>query len=574
MRLIISQFLRTLRERDEFDRLLPDLLLAMGYVSLSKPQTWVRQFGVDLAVLGKSPVDGVEEMLLLVIKQGNLGRRDWDNGEPTSVRPSLNEVLDVYLTKLVAPEHSAVRKTIVLATTGDLKQDVETNWTAFKAVNAERASFDFWGADKVSDLVERYMLDENLFALEDRSDLRKCLSLAADPDYDFRDFNRLLLRQLGLTAGGEPIEPEVEPNSLQKAMRRVHIAATITAHWAQTEGDTRQALWVSERTILWAWHRVQLLKPHDQTKFYAVLSGMWESYSEAAGRYFEIISAHLHIKDGLAGYGSEGTAFSIVLFEHLGLLSVIGISCCLPVESGATEEARKTVLANVATLADSVCALINNHGASASPRLDNHIIDITLALTFLMFAGRSEFARTWIQDIAARLDYCFSTRSNFPVGTDSLEDLVELTVNRGNSNLVEKVMRTSWSLGTVAAWCAMVGLERHYAVLLEGASDRYKNVCPQLWHPTSGWHKHWYFKACLDQGETEAPYALLPSTEEMRERMAEFLKREEYDWISSSHSIAHGLWALDFMACRHFRMPVPASAWYRLSQDVVKFEAS
>ena len=53
MRLIISQFLRTLRERDEFDRLLPDLLLAMGYVSLAKPQTGVRQYGVDLAAVGK-----------------------------------------------------------------------------------------------------------------------------------------------------------------------------------------------------------------------------------------------------------------------------------------------------------------------------------------------------------------------------------------------------------------------------------------------------------------------------------------------------------------------------------------
>ena len=203
MRLIISQFLRTLRERDEFDRLLPDLLLAMGYVPLAKPQTGVRQFGVDLAAVGRSPVDGIEEMLLLVIKQGDLGRRDWDNGDPTSVRPSLNEVLDVYLTKLIAPEHAGLRKVIILATTGDLKQDVETNWTAYKEQNGARASFDFWGGDRVSDLIERYMLDENLFAPKDRADLRKSLALASDPEYDFRDLSRLLLRQLGLTTDGK-----------------------------------------------------------------------------------------------------------------------------------------------------------------------------------------------------------------------------------------------------------------------------------------------------------------------------------------------------------------------------------
>ena len=46
--MILAQYLRTLKERDEFDRLLPDILLAMGYVAISKPQTSIRQYGVDL----------------------------------------------------------------------------------------------------------------------------------------------------------------------------------------------------------------------------------------------------------------------------------------------------------------------------------------------------------------------------------------------------------------------------------------------------------------------------------------------------------------------------------------------
>jgi hypothetical protein len=566
MRLIISQFLRTLRERDEFDRLLPDLLLAMGYVPLAKPQTGVRQYGVDLAVVGKSPVDGMDEMLLLVIKQGDLGRRDWDNGEPTSVRPSLNEVLDVYLTKLVAPEHSTLRKTIILATTGDLKQDVETNWTAFKEGNGAKAGFDFWGADKVSDLVERYLLDEHLFAPEDRADLRKCLALAADPDYDFRDFNRLLLRQLGLTAEGEAEDPDVAPKCLRKALRRIHLAASISAHWAQADGDSRQALWISERTILWAWHRVLLMKPEDQPKLHASIAAMWQSYTDAAARYFEVVSPHFHVRDGMAGYASEGAAFSIVLFEHIGLVSVIGLNCCLT--HGESEEELERISANVKAVADSLCALIDNHGASASPRLDNHIIDISLALIFLFFAGRQEVARAWLSQIAQRLDYCFSTKSSFPVSTDSLEDLVEIEVGRGDASLTDKLMRTSWTLATVSAWCAMLGLDQIYLALTRGVADRYNNICAQLWHPVQGWHSHWYFKSCLDEGEAEAPYVLLPSTSEMRRRIAEFLERDEYDWVKCSPSTPHGLWGIDFMACRHFRMPVPASAWYRLLDDV------
>lgn len=562
MRLIISQFLRTLRERDEFDRLLPDVLLAMGYVPLAKSQTGVRQFGVDLAAVGKSPADGVEELLLLVIKQGDLRRRDWDNGEPTSVRPSLNEVLDVYLTKLVAPEHAALRKTIVLATTGDLKQDVATNWEGFKEQNSTRASFDFWGADRVSDLIERYMLDENLFAPSDRADLRKSLALASDSEYDFRDLNRMLLRQLGLTADGELQIPSLDAKALQKAFRRIHLAAQICARWAQEEGDSRQALWISERTLLWAWHRLQLSDLHEQPKLHAAIAGMWHSYWEAAARYFDVIRPHLEVRDGMAGYGSEGAAFAVVLFEHIGLIAAIGLAYRMEPTNGA--EARATIESNVAAIADGLCALIQNHGASASPRLDGHIIDVTLALIFLVLAGRHDVAKGWVAEMAKRLDYCFKTESKFPVSTDSLEDLVELEVDPKDSKLIEKLMSTSWSLATIAAWCVIFELDDHYAALARGATGPYAKVCAQLWHPSKEWPGSWYFGGSLDQGEAEAPYVLLPSTVDMRLRMKQFLERPEFNWIESSPTREVGIWALDFVACRHFRMPVPASAWYQL----------
>lgn len=562
MRLIISQFLRTLRERDEFDRLLPDVLLAMGYVPLAKPQTGVRQFGVDLAAVGKSPTDGENELLLLVIKQGDLGRRDWDNGEPTSVRPSLNEVLDVYLTKLVAPEHVALRKTIVLATTGDLKQDVETNWTGFKEQNSTRANFDFWGADRVSDLIERYMLDENLFAPSDRADLRKSLALASDSEYDFRDLNRMLLRQLGLTSDGKLQVPSLDTKSLQKALRRIHLAAQICARWAQAEGDSRQALWISEQTLLWAYHRLQLSPQNEQPKLHAAIAGMWHSYSEAAATYFDVIRPHLEVRDGMAGYGSEGAAFAVVLFEHIGLIATIGLACLM--EPANDAEARATIEGNVAAVADGLCALIENHEASASPRLDGHIIDITLALMFLVLAGRHNVAKGWVAEMAYRLDYCFKTESKFPVSTDSLEDLVELEVNPKDSMLIDTLMGTSWSLATIAAWCVIFKLDDHYAVLVRGTTGPYAKVCAQLWHPTEGWPDSWYFGGSLDQGEAEAPYVLLPTTADMRLRMKQFLDRPEFDWVGSSPTRKVGIWALDFLACRHFRMPVPASAWYQL----------
>jgi hypothetical protein len=182
----------------------------------------------------------------------------------------------------------------------------------------------------------------------------------------------------------------------------------------------------------------------------------------------------------------------------------------------------------------------------------------------MVLAGRHEQAKSWVAQIANRLDYCFKIRARFPVSSDSLEDLTELDVNPKDIGLVKRLMRTSWSVATIAAWCVILDLEEHYAALSQGVSGPYSDVCAQLWHPTSDWPTHWYFGEALSHGETEAPYALPSEIAEMRQRMSDFMDLNDYDWAASSPSRGLGIWAMDFIACRHFRVPVPASAWYRL----------
>jgi len=95
MKLIIREYLSLLKESKEIDRMLPDLLLAMGIEPFSKAQIGVRQYGVDVAAVGLDE-DDVEKLFLYIIKQGDIGRRDWDSNEQ-AVRQSLDEIKDVYL---------------------------------------------------------------------------------------------------------------------------------------------------------------------------------------------------------------------------------------------------------------------------------------------------------------------------------------------------------------------------------------------------------------------------------------------------------------------------------------------
>lgn len=217
MKLIIAEFLRTLKERNELDRLLPDLLVEMGYVPLAKPQTGNRQFGVDLAARGKDPRSGIDELLLAVIKKGDIGRTEWDGGEQ-SVRRSINEILDMYLKSHVEPQDKGKNVHIVVVANGELKQVVQASWCGFIADVQPRANVEFWGIDQLSELIETYLLDEHVFLDEDRKQLRRALALAGDRDYDRRDLYRLFLRTLGLSSTGELAPPPEDGQSLAQGV--------------------------------------------------------------------------------------------------------------------------------------------------------------------------------------------------------------------------------------------------------------------------------------------------------------------------------------------------------------------
>lgn len=79
MKLVIQQYLSTLKESKELDAILPDLLLVMNIRPITKPQIGVRQHGVDLAAVGKDPDDGITKVYLFAIKCGDIGRKEWDS---------------------------------------------------------------------------------------------------------------------------------------------------------------------------------------------------------------------------------------------------------------------------------------------------------------------------------------------------------------------------------------------------------------------------------------------------------------------------------------------------------------
>lgn len=567
MKFILSQYLRTLKERDEFDKLLTDLLFQMGYVAVSKPQTGNRQLGVDLAVVGKCPDDGVEELLLFVIKQGDVDRNTWDAGAQ-SVRASLNEVFDTYLRSHIESAHENLRKKIVLATTGDLKQNVQINWDGYTHANASQAEFQFWGGDKTATLIEKHMLDENIFNAEDRTHLRRALALACTIDYDQRDLHRLFLSQLGLNEEGSLKTANTKPRDLVRALRIVNLATQIFSKWSEDEGNLKQSLIATERAILWSWHRIQFESIKNRKKYYPEITESWRVYNLLAKQYFDKLQDHIHLQDGLAGYSRESADFSLVVFEQIGIFATIGLAQIL-VNSSNDPSQQEYNLQNATVVADALVKLLKNNPVSGSPTFDGNVIEIVLGLILLVLTGHVEQAKEWLSELVKRADYTFKCKRNFPICTDSLDDLVEFIVF-DDEELTNRLMRTSWILPTLAAWAVILERDDLYNFLVKTTKEDYPEICMQFWHPTQDLFNYLYFKqAQYDCGETEAPIHLPEGTTKFIERMNEILASTRHNVIDSSPAGLAGITAIDLVASRHFKTPIAPYFWFKLF-DVTK----
>ncbi|MDP2097583.1 MAG: hypothetical protein U1D70_01920 [Methylobacter sp.] len=563
MKLVIAEYLRTLKERDELDRLLPDLLVEMGYVPVARPQTGNRQYGVDIAARGKNSDTGTDELLLLVVKQGDIGRTEWSSGNQ-AVRQSIDEIFDVYLKCHLEPQDQSRSIRIVVATSGELKQTVQANWSGFVTDNQAKAHIEFWGADAIATLIEKHLLDEHIFHDEDRRDLRRALALSGDSEYDRRDLHRLFMRTLDLNNEGQLINKPKTGKALLKALRIVNLSAQAFAHWTlRDDGDTRQGLFAVERAMLWTWHRIQLAD--EKTRKDAIagpFNMIWWGYYRFAAQYFERVQSHCFVENSLTRYASNGVESSLIAFEQIGILASIALF--LGFHPVATEDEKNYWSSNANVVADALEAWLQNNGVSSSPCLDRHSQDITLAMFALIGMGRVDAAKEWMRKLFRNVDYAYKAKKFVPVDTDSLDDLVEKGGWLGGQ-ATDRMMEMSWMLATIAGWSVILGMDELYEVLAKNAKDDYPNVCIQLWHPEKDLYQHLYFQtAHFESGVAEAPIHLPPIAEYYRKQM-DMIKESEFGKaLLESPATKAGLIALDLIAHRHFSTPVSPVFWYPL----------
>jgi hypothetical protein len=565
MKLIIREFLSQLKESGELDRLLPDLLSRMKLIPISRPQIGVRQNGVDIAAVGKDDF-GVKTLFLFVLKVGDLGRRDWDDGV-NAIRPTLNQIKDSYLRSFVQPEHKSLPVKIVVCTTGNLKQEVTPDFNGYVEGSArEGLAIEFWSGDKVASLIDTHLLDEYAMNPRERTDMRKAIALIGTKDYDLRHayklFEDLLLKshQSGSGAGSR------ERKIFIRQAKTAALALEVIFRWAAEEGNLLNAMKCAERCCLWTWEAIRMRGLLDYRPALSVYADIFNIYERVCYAYFEKIQRHCFVRDAMSTYAGEGSLVALKVYEQIGVISLIGVT---QVQRSILNPSDGRSVENAQVVVEGLVALIRNNPASGSPRFDENAIELSLALFVLLATGKHDAAKEWIESISSRLAWSLRRGKGFPIASDSLDDLIALDLGELEDDEVKKLHDLSTLIPTLIHWCVIFGLDELYRQWQSVQSTLLDGMCLQLWYADEDTEAGIYKgPAQFDSGSTEAPIVFPDDPKKLISACQQLLDSKTIPDLTFASCIQKDHFGLILIACRHFRTPFPPQLWMPFLQNL------
>jgi len=560
MKLIIREYLRSLRERGELDVILPDLLSKIGLNVYSRPQVGTRQSGVDLAAFG-SIYSGEGSVYLFAIKAGDLTRREWDGSTVQSLRPSLNEILDAYIPNKIPPEYRDKQIVICICVGGDILETVRAEVVGFqRKATTDKIRFEEWNGDKLADLIIANFLGEDVFQGESKALLRKALALIDEPEASFAHF-RELIHRLHSQSGGDQLN----------AIRQMSICLWILFSWSRTGNNTESAYRAGEVSLLYAWDLVRstigdnsAVSRHMESAFASV----FQAYVLICRDYLDRnVIPHVGIMHGVSSavHASTSLDVNLRLFDILGRLSLDGLwTYMLWSRMDSKSDEAERIKAALAETASAITELVSNNPILLLPVKDDQAIDVALALLVLsLYGGDLRSISGWLREMVDRARFTYEANLSYPCTLRSYGELL-LHPERDSAEYKTRVTCSSVLYPMIALWASLVGDHKLCGLVAEFKVKTIPHCDFQLWYPDEKSEAAFYTNADL-HGAILTDVRVDQSPEEIiRTAFAESDRAPVFDELTA---VKHGWWPLIAVACRHYRLPVPLDMWKGLRSE-------
>lgn len=421
IRLMVGDYLRNLKEREELDYLFPFLLEQMKYriVRTAKASHGQPEYGMDI-IATKTEKDGIEKLFIFQLKAGD--DRDIDNTvfyKQDGIRESLLQAKDVDFKDFSIPNLNQLPKKLILVHNGELKSNFTKVFNDFieKEFNSVGIELERWDIYKLSVLFTKYLLNEYLLVSPELLNLfKKSLAFLDVPEYDYRHFKLLVDKLLESYS-------KYTPRNIRKLISTFCMIGAMILHYAKEADNLHPAKDCLTYMLLNVWGWILKKKAINSRKIaVSEFKKLHMIHFQMLELYFVKTIPIAKEKDGLfsekGGY-FEKIGYPMRSFEYLAYLIYHYQTYFLITRDNET---RKEITDNFKEL---VKTIIHNNSGCTRPLLDNHSIPIVLTLNFLIENNEKEFAVTYLRDVLNNIALVKKMTGRFPELYNNLDSLLE-----------------------------------------------------------------------------------------------------------------------------------------------------
>ncbi len=521
MRLIVKEYIAQLREKDELDILLSRIYEQKGFVADSQPKTGNRQFGVDIQMHNS------KELVFFVVKQGNIDRKVWSS-DANAVRQSLDEIKDVAINQLTASERKKKIK-IRVASNGYIEEAVMMNWKGYIRSNTIwsgiSVDIDFIGIDDIVDMVITYFFNENLFADELKSDLRKAMYFVGEGNYKQKYYERITDTLIeGIKAG------ESSKKKFDKACATLYLSSQMICSYAHEERHDKTAIMVSEYVIIRYWKYLLEAKHLGKERYIDWLIKFCKCYERWNESYCSKLKSVADSESSLPAYNILENRVQI--YEHLGFLA--SYACYLM----NTKPEHSKWVQNI------IIGIINRYPQYEYAPYDSDVRVIIMIYRLLKHNGNVKDISAIMQWQARILAEYYRREGKYPAQSDSFEEAVAIEMKQ-----VKEPYVTSAFWGYYLLLICIMDDRKLYELLFDFLRNDIKDVTKCVWFMRSNEELQFYDRYAMNAGGEGVEVQLAENYDTFRERTQYILQQYDNEKMSFDEYCFEGL---EMIVCRYY----------------------
>ena len=505
----------------------------------------------------KHPETGKKALFLLSIKSGNLTRDEWATGKQ-ALRPSLEEILDVYIPKHVSKRYQNQPKVIAVCFGGDIEEDVRPRIDGFIDNHTVPNEIEFaeWNGDYIADLIATGLLRENIFSKSLQTSFRKAVALVDEPAVCYAHFHDLLD---GLTANAP-----LKPADRLRIARQIYLATWTVFVWCRDADNLEAAYRCSALASLRMW---DLCKEHfglnkPGQRLAEAMDKMFSLFRTIGAAFIEEhVVPYAAIDDGLgvAVPSAASVDINLKLFELLGRVALHGlwlIHTKAFFRDDVPADFVSALDAEIEKTHQLIVDMIDNNPVFFTPLKDDHAIEINVTALFLMQVEAHAFLSNWIEQIAMSSIFSFRSNAAYPCVFQDYSDLAQHP--KQSEKYQEEATIGSVLYPTLGVWLSILKNIEAFEALAKFHTDDMRHSTWQMWIPDTSSEQHYYANsdihgsAVMHLDMSNGPEGLLDQIQNEIVACTEFA---DLSPIRFEH------WIIIFLASLHHRLPVPPHFW-------------